>query len=150
HEQIVLGMKPDVEWLYEVLSTGEFPSASERTKTAWPEDGGEVVKNEVIASFRDFVPGSGNRPASPSKAGLFLKKWIPGLETTRPTLEYIGRTWCYSLPSLAVAREAFLKVHPTFSFNEHDTPSSPPHAPAMSEVATPSGATAREGERIVH
>ncbi len=148
HEQIVLGMKPDVEWLYEVLNTGEFPLLDpERTIRAWPDDGGAVAKDDVFASFRDFVSGKAGRSVTPIKVGLFLKKWIPNLETTRPNITGLGRVWSYSLPPLAGAREAFLKAYPTFEFDELESPKKTtdanpsPESDTRAGMATPSSVT---------
>ena len=126
-EQMVLGLKPDMAWLSDVLAAGEFPYADGRT-LAWPETGqwkgeqpcptqdveawGLVKKDDVAESFRDFVSTHRGRATS-IRVGRFLTKIFPEIRTIRITQER-NRPWAYQLPPLEAARKRFLKFNPAF------------------------------------
>jgi hypothetical protein len=145
-EQVALGMKPDVEWLGSVLGDGQFSFLDEdREPVEWPEKGGEIAKDDIAASFRDFVPGFRGRPATSNKVGRFLGKWIQDIATTRPTVGN-WRPWHYKLPPLEVARTAFLAAHPEFEFPAEKPDDS--EATAKSDVAEEAASSPVTGAKV--
>ena len=117
-DQIRESMTPKMKWLASVLQEGRFmyKEKGEAASAAWPERGGAVEKSSMLSSYQFLVPGY-KGPASPEEFGLFLKKHVPNLESTKRAVFSGGqRIPHYVLPSLADARTAFLKANPDYVF----------------------------------
>jgi len=132
-EQLLLGMSADVEWLLDAVEHGRFPFREtgrvdlrdenplsmnpgpqivKRKQVEWPENGGEVERDAIAASYKDICPGHKGRNASSIKVGKFLKKWLPGIKDGRITVDG-KRVYTYKLPSL---QEAQAELEKTMQF----------------------------------
>jgi Family of unknown function (DUF5906) len=136
-EQIEIGLKAPLAWLASVLSEGQFSFLSEtHSAIDWVDEPTSeedekahkakryVLKAEVFASYRDFVPGYRERPTTPAAVGKFLAKHVPGIEGVKKRVFGV-LTPHYYLPWLTDARNGFQKANPGLTFakpdkSEHD------------------------------
>ena len=128
NDQIEIGLKAPLAWLASALSDGHFPffgdmhngvewadEPEKEPKNKAEEDAQEekryVLKSDVFASYRGFVPGYRDRPTTPAAVGKFLAKQVPGIEGVKKRV-FGTLTPHYRLPLLTDARKAFLMANP--------------------------------------
>jgi hypothetical protein len=111
-EQKIRSLNSVESWWFERLNSG----TTRRNGSLW--------KQEIACSslFNDYIATADKigvrRKQEETVFGITMNKLLPGLSRIRRTAEsedddgkpIVGRTWCYRLPSLEQAREAFDRI----------------------------------------
>lgn len=122
-DQIRLSLKPDQAWWAGILETGAVPFVrapvdSDHGDFDWPNDQAFTISRaDLFASFSQFCPGY-RGPPSPAALGKFLSVACPGIRSIKATIDR-ERVNAYVLPPRAVAKAAFLTVHPGLVLDDH-------------------------------
>ena len=121
-DQMRQDFSAEEKWLESILIEGRIPFKAGApaddyiSQVEWTSGGLEIVKDTLLASFRDFVPGFRAPPTS-QVLGAKLAKHVPGLKQSKRVAGVGGaRVPIYILPPLAEIRAAFLANNPGYAF----------------------------------
>lgn len=134
--QIRQGLSAPMRWFENVLVEGCLPfREGVRRDTELGGEGVQIAKDDVVASYCEYVPSHPSRPITRQDVGNFLTKHVPGLgEVKRTKGEYGPSTRYLVFPALDAMRAAFLKAHPGYKF-----PAQPVASPEEPETDADAG-----------
>jgi hypothetical protein len=103
-DQKFASLDPEKGWWLDVLSRGELPS------NGCDSDNFVCPKGRLFDQYIEHAQQQGaRRRAIETQIGMFLRKYVPGLQTKRIMVSG-KQAWVYEFPPLAECREAFAKL----------------------------------------